>query len=104
MRHLIAAALLGASVTAGIGAATAKPITYTLPDETAALLPGTGPGFEAAQNNCSACHSVDYIRTQPPKQGPAFWNAEVQKMIKVYHASIAEADAKAIADYLGKTY
>jgi hypothetical protein len=36
--------------------------------------------------------------------GKAFWEAEVTKMIKAYHAPISEADAKAIADYLAKTY
>ena len=66
--------------------------------------PDRGRGSRRRQNNCSACHSVDYINTQPPKQGHAFWQGEVTKMIKVYHASIEEADAKAIAEYLGKTY
>ena len=58
----------------------------------------------AAQNNCVTCHSVDYINTQPPNRGKAFWEAEVTKMIKVYHAPINDADAMAIADYLAKTY
>jgi mono/diheme cytochrome c family protein len=86
------------------GPTVAAPLTYVLPDETAQLKPGPQPGFEAAQNNCAACHSADYINTQPPGKGPAFWDAEVQKMIKVYHAPVDEADAKAIADYLAKTY
>ena len=51
-----------------------------------------------------SCHSVDYINTQPPRRGKEFWEAEVKKMIKSYHAPISEADAKAIADYLAKTY
>jgi hypothetical protein len=38
------------------------------------------------------------------RPGKAFWEAEVTKMIKVYHAPISDADAKAIADYLAKTY
>ena len=88
-----------------IGAATlalAEPVTYDLPEETAVLK--TGPGLEAAQSNCTACHSADYLAMQPPKQGKAFWDAEVTKMIKTYGAPIAEADAKAIADYLAQTY
>ena len=84
--------------------ALAKPLTYTLPDETAVLRPGPEAGFEAAKNNCMTCHSVDYIQTQPPKKGAAFWDAEVTKMIKVYKAPIDEKDAKAIADYLTQTY
>jgi sulfite dehydrogenase (cytochrome) subunit B len=86
----------------GVGLALAEPKTYELPDETATFKPG--PGVEFAENNCAACHSADYINFQPPKKGAAFWEAEVQKMIKVYHAPIEEADAKAIADYLAKTY
>ena len=53
---------------------------------------------------CKACHSADYISTQPPGKGKAFWQAEVQKMIKVYKAQIAEGDAAVIADYLAATY
>jgi sulfite dehydrogenase (cytochrome) subunit B len=97
----IAAALTGAAFVL-LGAAMAEPVTYDLPEETAALKPG--PGVEAAQNNCLACHSADYIQTQPPKRGKAFWDAEVTKMIKVYGAPINEADAKTIADYLAQTY
>lgn len=82
--------------------ATAKPVTYDLPEETAALKPG--PGIDAAQNNCVSCHSADYIAMQPPKKGKAFWEAEVTKMIKVYGAPIEKADAQAIVDYLAQTY
>jgi len=81
--------------------AIAGPITYQLPDETADLKPG--PGNESAQV-CRACHSVDYITTQPSKKGKAFWGAEVQKMIKVFKAPIAEADAATITDYLATNY
>jgi mono/diheme cytochrome c family protein len=83
-------------------ASDAKPLTYVLPEETTALRPG--PDMETARDNCMSCHSVDYINTQPPGRGSEFWEAEVKKMIKSYHAPISEADAKAIADYLAKTY
>ncbi len=102
MNKLTMALCASALVLAGAGFALAKPRTYQLPDETAVLRPG--PGMDTAQNNCMSCHSVDYINFQPPKKGQAFWDAEVQKMIKVYHAPIDEADAKAIAEYLAKTY
>ena len=82
--------------------ALAKPLRYELPEDSAAFKPGNG--VEAAQNNCAACHSADYINYQPAKKGPAFWEAEVQKMIKVYGAPIDAKDAKAIADYLAATY
>jgi mono/diheme cytochrome c family protein len=86
------------------GAANAAPVTYTLPDETAAFKPG--PNLEVVQNNCTACHSADYINNQPrgPKFKKDFWQAEVTKMIKVYGAPIDDADVGKIVDYLAATY
>ena len=61
-----------------------------------------GPDLDVVQNNCTACHSADYIQTQPrgPKFKKDFWQAEVTKMIKVYGAPIDEADIPKIVDYL----
>jgi sulfite dehydrogenase (cytochrome) subunit B len=87
---------------AGAGWAFAAPRSIELPQETMEFRPGQGS--DIAQNNCMACHSVDYIAFQPPKKGRAFWEAEVQKMINVYRAPITEADAKVITDYLANTY
>jgi sulfite dehydrogenase (cytochrome) subunit B len=81
--------------------AIAEPLVYQLPPETAELKPG--PGVETAAV-CKACHSADYIATQPSGKGKAFWQAEVQKMIKVYKAPIGEDDATVIANYLGAAY
>jgi hypothetical protein len=78
-----------------------SPMLYQLPPETAQLKPG--PGVDTAIV-CTACHSADYISTQPSRKGKAFWQAEVQKMIKVYKAPIGEADAAVIANYLAATY
>jgi mono/diheme cytochrome c family protein len=100
-KRMISSLVLWA-VLAITGATLAKPLSYKLPDDIAVFKPG--PGVEVAQSNCASCHSADYINFQPPKKGPAFWEAEVQKMIKVYHAPIDEKDAKEIADYLAKTY
>jgi len=82
----------------------ASPISYALPAETAAFKPG--PNVDVVQNNCSACHSADYINTQPrgAKDKKGFWQAEVTKMIKVYGAPIADADVAGIVDYLATTY
>ena len=96
------AVTLAATALIMVGTGYAKVLTYVLPEETAKLRPG--PGMEAAQNNCLTCHSVDYVNTQPPNRGKAFWEAEVTKMIKVYRAPINDSDAMAIADYLAKTY
>ena len=96
------AAFAGLTLLGMTSTTIAEPLTYDLPEETAALKPG--PGLEAAQSNCVACHSADYIAMQPPKKGKAFWEAEVTKMIKTYGAPIKESDVKAIADYLAQTY
>ena len=67
--------------------ASADPLTFQLPDETAQLK--EGPGADIASTRCQTCHSVDYISTQPSNKGKAFWDAEVQKMIKVFKAQIS---------------
>jgi sulfite dehydrogenase (cytochrome) subunit B len=85
-----------------LGTAYAAPVSYTLPDETAAFKPG--PNLEVVQNNCTACHSADYINTQPRGLKKDFWQAEVTKMIKVYGAPIEDADVGKIVDYLAATY
>jgi len=99
---LAAASIVAISSVPMISAA--KPFGYQLPEETAAFKPG--PNLETVQNNCSACHSADYIKTQPqgPKFKKDFWQAEVTKMIKVYGAPIDEADVSKIVDYLAATY
>jgi hypothetical protein len=81
----------------------AKPISYRLPDETAAFAPG--PNLETVQLNCTACHSSDYIKTQPQgsKFKQDFWRAEVSKMINSYGAPVASGDVDKIIDYLSRT-
>ena len=104
-RRLVVAALLATTTIAAFSpGTTAAPVTYTLPDETAAFKPG--PNLEVVQNNCSACHSADYINTQPrgEKFKKDFWAAEVTKMIKVYGAPIDDADVPKIVEYLAATY
>ncbi|WP_316176659.1 MULTISPECIES: cytochrome c [unclassified Bradyrhizobium] len=82
---------------------TAAPVNYQVPQDTAAFKPG--PDLAVVQGNCTACHSADYIKTQPPMQNKKeFWQAEVTKMIKVYGAPIDAADVGKIVDYLAATY
>ena len=94
---IIAAVDLGRAVTAA-------PVNYKLPEETAAFKPG--PNLDVVQNNCTACHSADYVNIQPrgPKFKKDFWQAEVTKMIKVYGAPIDDADVPKIVEYLAATY
>jgi mono/diheme cytochrome c family protein len=62
------------------------------------------PGLDKVENNCGACHSLDYIQMNSPYLNAAGWDAEVAKMRGAYGAPIDDADAKAIADYLKKNY
>jgi mono/diheme cytochrome c family protein len=96
---LLAAGTLGLALSVA-----AKPMTYDLPEETASFKPG--PNLDVVQGNCGACHSADYVQTQPqgPKFKKAFWQAEVTKMIKVYGAPIKQEDVPKIVDYLATTY
>ena len=99
------APLLALAVVAGqTSTADAGPVSYKLPQETAAFKPG--PNLETVQNNCTACHSADYVNIQPrgPKFKKDFWQAEVTKMIKVYGAPIDDADIGKIVDYLAANY
>lgn len=102
MTRFFSRASVVALVLLAAGAASAGPVSYDLPEDTARLKPG--PGAEVAEAHCLSCHSPDYIAMQPAKKGHDFWAAEVNKMIKVYGAPIEEADAKAITDYLTATY
>ena len=59
MSHGLRLLLVAAALS--FPAAGASPISYELPPETAAFKPG--PNFETTQNNCTGCHSADYINT-----------------------------------------
>ena len=90
--------------SASMMTSAAKPISYALPDETATFKPGAN--LDVVQNNCTGCHSADYIQTQPrgAKFKKEFWQAEVTKMIKTYGAPIEDADVPKIVDYLSANY
>jgi cytochrome c5 len=96
-------AVAGTAALLNLSAVGAAPMAYQLPDETAVFKPG--PNLEVVQNNCTACHSADYVSTQPRMEKKRdFWQAEVTKMIKVYGAPIEDADIPKIVDYLVTTY
>ena len=105
-RCLLLALPLSLAAMAGLsfGSVIAAPVNYKIPEETAALKPG--PNLDVVKNNCTACHSADYVQTQPrgPKFKKDFWQAEVIKMIKVYGAPIDDADVPKIVEYLAATY
>ena len=77
---------------------TLKPVTVDIPDSERMFV---GPGSDAINNNCLACHSADMVLNQPalPK---SVWQAEVTKMIQSYKAPVSEEDVAAIVDYLAR--
>jgi mono/diheme cytochrome c family protein len=62
------------------------------------------PGRETVLANCRTCHSVDYILIHdqiPDRKG---WEASIAKMRNVMGATISDADAAVILDYLAGNY
>ena len=100
--------LLGLTVAATVASAgyskNANMIPYDPPAESAAF--ADRPGKEIAEANCLACHSAEYIVTQPRGSafGRSFWDAEVKKMISAYGAPIEPGDVPKIVDYLAAAY
>jgi hypothetical protein len=100
---LLAVILLGAaSMPLVAGAASAfelKPVKIDLPDSDK-MFP-SGPGSDAINNNCLACHSADMVLNQPELSKQA-WASEVNKMINNYKAPVAPEDVGPIVDYLAR--
>jgi len=63
-----------------------------------------GPGLDKVQQNCVACHSLDYIPLNSPFLDQKGWEATVTKMNKAYGAPIKPEDVSVIAEYLAKNY
>ena len=84
-------------------ALSAEPLVVDLPaDETPGDL--AGADAEIVVNNCSSCHSLDYITTQPRGKGEQFWRDSVAKMITVYKAPVSAEDADAVAAVLARKF
>jgi len=94
-------ALLGvASMALAAHAATPfelKSVKIDLPDSDR-MFPD-GPGSDAINNNCLACHSAGMVLNQPSLSKQA-WTAEVNKMIDNYKAPVASEDVGTIVEYL----
>jgi hypothetical protein len=58
-----------------------------------------GPGSDAVNNNCLACHSAGMVLNQPA-MSKAQWQVEVEKMRTAYKAPIDPKDVDTIVDYL----
>lgn len=62
------------------------------------------PASELVVNACSACHSLDYITTQPRGKGEQFWKDSVAKMVAVYKVPLTPAEADAVAAVLARKF
>lgn len=92
LRLAAALAALGAGLPAAVLAGEEE---VTLKD---------APGREQVMNNCTLCHSVDYIRMNSPFMNKTAWQATTNKMIKVMGAPVSPADLPVIIDYLTRNY
>jgi sulfite dehydrogenase (cytochrome) subunit B len=92
MRALLVttAILLSAAAT---GLAQERPVTLK-----------ESSGRTVTENICSGCHSLDYIRINAPFMNRQTWTASVNKMVQMFGAPIAPADAAVIIDYLTSNY
>jgi len=63
-----------------------------------------GKGAEIVEQNCAACHSLDYIQMNSPFLDRKGWQAEVTKMVKAFMAPISEGDQQQIIEYLSVNY
>jgi len=103
-RLLIATLVIGAT----LAPLTARPaddivlksIKTTLPYSDREF-PG-GASAASINDNCRACHSADFVLTQPNLPKTA-WDGVVKKMIKVMKAPVSPEDAAAIVNYLTET-
>ena len=75
---------------------------FRQPNQATSLKPGAG--LDQVISNCGTCHSLDYVSTQPPQRGEAFWQAEVTKMGALYGAQIQPDAGKDIIAYLAANY
>ncbi len=97
------ASLLGAALTVPLSGHTQPPFTLKsasidLPDRGTQF---SGAGSDVLNSNCLACHSADMVLNQPALSAAA-WQAEAEKMIRVYKAPVDEKDVPAIVAYLAR--
>jgi hypothetical protein len=95
---IVLCALSMAPVARAASSIELKPVKIDLPDSDRMF---GGPGADAINNNCLACHSAGMVLNQPELSRQA-WAAEVNKMISTYKAPVAPEDVSAIVDYLDR--
>ena len=95
-RFPVTAVLAAASFLTAVAADAWK-----LPPEKVDLKPGKGR--EVVIGQCSLCHSVDYLTTQPPLT-KAGWTASVDKMRSKYGAPVPTNAVPLLVEYLVGQY
>ena len=73
------------------------------PDENRVQLK-PGPARDLVLGRCAACHSQDYIPMNSPFLDRKGWEAEVNKMVKVFGAPMDPDEMAKIVDYLATNY
>ena len=102
---LLIAGVLASAVSSYAYAAPFKGKKIELPVIAAELPFSDLSGSQLATQKCVICHSVDYIRFQPPKMDQKQWTGEVAKMKYIYGATLlTDTDIKAIGAYLAVVY
>jgi hypothetical protein len=94
---LVTVAALGSAQVQAEDKLVLKSVTADLPFGDR-MFPG-GPGSDAVNGNCLACHSAGMVLTQPALS-PAQWRAEVEKMRTAYKVPIDAKDIDTIVNYL----
>lgn len=105
MRPLLPVALVAALAAAPFHAQAEG--SFRLKSVSVELPPGDrmfpdGPGADAINSNCLACHSAGMVLNQPPLS-KAQWQAEVNKMRTSYKAPIDPDAINDIVGYLTRT-
>ena len=79
------------------GGLTLRSVNVEWPDNDRTFPPAAG--VDVVTQNCTGCHSANMVLTQPVLSA-ATWQAEVEKMRKLYKAPVAEAAVPTIVSYL----
>ena len=105
LRSLLSTALIGGAVLVS-GPGFADPLNELKSPNadmpTSDKMFPEGPGSDAINSSCLACHSADHVLNQPALTREA-WEEVVTKMIKAYKAPIDPDTEKQIVDYLVRT-
>ncbi|HRP05457.1 MAG TPA: hypothetical protein PLV87_11150 [Opitutaceae bacterium] len=104
MKPSLALLLIPAIAMLGNARAADTVREITLPAGTEIYQASDLPGYALINAMCLTCHSVEYVKYQPPTSPRAYWQATVVKMQKIFAAPLPDEVSEPIVDYLVKTY